>query len=91
MIPGVGAKLKNVKVDEKQFKKIEAIINSMTPEERSNPRIINLSRKKRIAMGSGTKVSDVNKLLKQYQEMKKLMKKMKGATGIPMPRFPFKF
>ncbi len=91
MIPGVGAQLKNVKVDEKQFKRIEAIINSMTPEERANPRIINLSRKKRIAMGSGTKVSDVNKLLKQYQEMKKMMRKLKGAAGLPMPRFPFKF
>ncbi len=91
MIPGIGPKLKNVKVDDRQFKKIEAIINSMTPEERSNPRIINLSRKKRIAAGSGTKVSDVNKLLKQYQEMKKMMRKLKGAAGLPMPKFPFKF
>ena len=91
MIPGVGAQLKNVKVDEKQFKRIEAIINSMTPEERSNPRIINMSRKKRIATGSGTKVSDVNKLLKQYQDMKKMMRKLKGGAGLPMPKFPFKF
>ncbi len=91
MIPGVGAQLKNVKVDEKQFKRIEAIINSMTPEERSNPRIINMSRKKRIAAGSGTKVSDVNKLLKQYQDMKKMMRKLKGGAGLPMPKFPFKF
>ncbi len=100
MIPGVGAQLKNIKVDEKQFKKIEAIINSMTPEERRNPKIINMSRKKRIARGSGTTVSDVNKVLKRYEEMKKLMKKLSKAGGMPampkiprmpgFPRFPFK-
>ncbi len=93
MIPGIGAQLKHIKVDEKQFKKIEAIINSMTPEERRNPRIINLSRKKRIARGSGTTVSDVNKVLKRYEEMKKIMKKLQKQMGIPMmpfPKFPFK-
>ncbi len=94
MIPGVGAQIKNVKVDEKQFKKIEAIINSMTPEERRNPKIINMSRKKRIARGSGTTVSDVNKVLKRYEEMKKLMRKLQRAGGMPampkMPRFPFR-
>ena len=89
MIPGIGAQLKNVKVDDKQFKRIEAIINSMTPEERQNPRIINMSRKKRIARGSGTSVSDVNKVLKRYEEMRKMMRKLKGAGGFPMPKFPF--
>ncbi|HIQ49204.1 MAG TPA: signal recognition particle protein [Aquifex aeolicus] len=96
MIPGVAPQLKHIKVDEKQFKKIEAIINSMTPEERRNPRIINMSRKKRIARGSGTTVSDVNKLLKRYEEMKKMMRKLQKAGGMPvipkmpkMPRFPF--
>ncbi len=91
MIPGIGAQIKNVKVDERQFKRIEAIINSMTPEERRNPRIINMSRKKRIAKGSGTSVSEVNKVLKRYEEMRKMMRKMKGMAGIPMPKFPFKF
>ncbi len=92
MIPGVGAQLKNLKIDESRFKKMEAIINSMTPEERKNPRIINMSRKRRIAKGSGTSVSDVNKLLKQYEEMKKMMKKLKKMSGMPrLPRLPFGF
>ncbi len=91
MIPGLGAQMKNIKVDERQFKRIEAIINSMTPEERKNPRIINMSRKKRIARGSGTSVSDVNKVLKRYEEMRKMMRKMKGMMGMPVPKFPFKF
>ncbi len=91
MIPGIGAQMKNIKVDEKQFKRIEAIINSMTPEERRNPRIINMSRKKRIAKGSGTSVSEVNKVLKRYEEMRKMMRKLKGMAGMPMPKFPFKF
>ena len=90
MIPGIGAQIRNIKVDESQFKKIEAIINSMTPEERKNPRIINMSRKKRIARGSGTTVSDVNKVLKRYEEMRKMMRKLKGMSGIPMPKFPFR-
>jgi len=93
MIPGVGNKIKDLKVDEKQLIKIEAIINSMTPEERRNPHIINGSRKRRIARGSGTTVMDVNKVLKQYKEMKKLMKKMKksGKMKLPMnlPKLPF--
>ena len=93
MIPGIGSKIKDLKVDEKQFVKIEAIINSMTPEERANPHIINGSRKRRIARGSGTTIMDVNKLLKQYKEMKKMMKKMKksGKMKLPfnMPNLPF--
>jgi signal recognition particle subunit SRP54 len=64
----------------------------MTPEERRNPNIINLSRKQRIARGSGTSVSDVNKLLKEYKQMKKILKQFKmPAKGGRMPRLPFKF
>lgn len=64
----------------------------MTKEERRNPKIINMSRKVRIAKGSGTSVGDVNKVLKEYEEMKKMIKRLKGMQGIPkLPRFPFKF
>ncbi|MEM6453998.1 MAG: signal recognition particle protein [Acidobacteriota bacterium] len=66
-------------VDEKEFRRIEAIINSMTPKERSHPQILNGKRKRRIARGSGTRVQDVNQLLKQYQMMKKMMKGMQGG------------
>ena len=90
MIPGVGSKIKDLKVDEKQFVKIEAIINSMTPEERAKPHIINGSRKKRIARGSGTTILDVNKVLKQYEEMKKMMKKMKKMSKGGGFNLPFK-
>lgn len=76
MIPGVGSALRNVDVDEKELVKIEAIINSMTPEERRKPQIINASRKRRIAMGSGTTVQDVNQLLRQFEEMQKLLKQL---------------
>ncbi len=76
MIPGVGSALRNVDIDEKELVKIEAIINSMTPEERRKPQIINASRKRRIAMGSGTTVQDVNRLLKQFEEMQKLLKQL---------------
>lgn len=95
MLPGVGKELKNVKVDEKQFKKIVAIIDSMTKQERKNPNIINMSRKQRIAKGSGTSISDVNKVLKQYQEMKKMMRKLKEMKkkipfgGLGLGGFPF--
>ena len=90
MIPGIGSKIKDLKVDEKQLVKIEAIINSMTPKERQNPHIINGSRKRRIAKGSGTTIMDVNKLLKQYKEMRKMMKKMKKSGKIKFPfNFPF--
>ncbi len=80
MIPGVGDKLKDVEVDERQFVRIEAMITSMTPAERSKPSIINPSRKRRIASGSGTKVEDVNKLLKQFDQMQKMMKKLGGKN-----------
>lgn len=82
MLPG--APKIDVDASEKELKKIEAIINSMTPEERRNPRILNASRKQRIAKGSGTTVQDVNKLLKSYEQMKELMKRFKhGKLRLP--------
>jgi signal recognition particle subunit SRP54 len=80
MLPGVGGKLKDVDVDERQFTRIEALITSMTPAERRKPSIINPSRKRRIAAGSGNKVEDVNRLLKQFEQMQKMMKQMGGAA-----------
>lgn len=89
MIPGIG-KLKNISIDEKEFIKVEAIINSMTKEERRDHNLINGSRRRRIAAGSGTTVTDVNRVLKQYIEMKRMLKMFKGKKGIKMPRvFPF--
>jgi signal recognition particle subunit SRP54 len=76
MIPGAGKALRGVDVDDKSFVKIEAMILSMTPEEREKPHIINGSRRKRIAGGSGTTVQDVNRLLKQFAEMQKMMKRL---------------
>ncbi|MDZ7672637.1 MAG: signal recognition particle protein [Halanaerobiales bacterium] len=83
MIPGMsGAKqLKNLQVDEKQLDHIEAIINSMTKEEKVDPKVINGSRRKRIAKGSGTSIQEVNRLLKQYRETKKMIKKFNGSKG----------
>ena len=84
MIPGAGKALKNVDIDDDAFKGIEAIIHSMTPAERSTPSIINGSRKKRIAKGSGTEVQQVNQLLKQFDQMSKMMKMMQGGGGRKM-------
>lgn len=81
MIPGMGKALKNIDIDDDAFKGIEAIIRSMTPEERENPIILNGSRRKRIALGSGTTVQDVNKLIKQFDDTKKMMKMVTGAKG----------
>ncbi|HHJ52626.1 MAG TPA: signal recognition particle protein, partial [Caldithrix abyssi] len=89
MIPGVGKQLRNAKVDERGLIRTEAIINSMTREERRNPRILNGSRRKRIAMGSGTRVQDVNQLMNQFQQMKKMMKQMKGKSFRGMGGLPF--
>ena len=80
MLPGVGDKLKDVDVDDRQLNRIEAIITSMTPAERAKPSIVNPSRKKRIAAGSGNTVADVNRLLKQFEEMQKMMKQL-GVMG----------
>ena len=88
MIPGAGS-LKDVQVDEKQMKRIEAIILSMTKKERTYPDIINGSRRKRIANGSGTTVEDVNKLLKQFDQMKKMMKQLTGGKRKGKMRLPF--
>ncbi|NNF57140.1 MAG: signal recognition particle protein [Rhodothermaceae bacterium] len=81
MIPGVGKAVKDLDVRDDAFKHIEAIIQSMTPEERQNPKIINGSRRQRIARGAGLKVQDVNQLLKQFREMKKMMKTMTKLSG----------
>ena len=88
MIPGVGRQIKDLDIDDNAFKGIEAIINSMTPEERSNPALLNGSRRKRIAAGSGTTVPDVNKLLKQFDQTRKMMKMMttKGGKAALMRR-----
>ena len=89
MLPGNMGGGMMAKVDpreaEKGFVRIEAIINSMTPEERRKPKVINASRKRRIAKGSGTEVMDVNRLLRQFQEMQRMMKKIKksGMRGLP--------
>jgi len=81
MIPGVGKAMKNLDIDDDAFKSIEAIIYSMTPEERSNPKILNGSRRRRIAQGSGTSVQEVNNLVKQFGETKKMMKSLqKGGN-----------
>jgi len=82
MLPGIGKKIKEMPFDEKELVKMEAIINSMTRQERPNPRIINASRKRRIARGSGTTVQDVNRLLKSYEEMRKLLRKARGPRGL---------
>ncbi len=76
MIPGFSSIQKNVQIDEKAFSRVEAIINSMTREERRNPKILNASRKRRIARGSGTSIQEVNKLVKQFEEMQRMIKKM---------------
>ena len=93
MIPGMGKlkQMKNLDVDEKEFVKIEAIINSMTPRERQQHSIINGSRRKRIAKGSGTRVQDVNRLLKNYTQLLKMLKKLSkgGMNGIPKGMMPF--
>ena len=81
MIPGVGKAIKNVDIDNDSFKHIEAIIQSMTPAERRNPTILNTSRKKRIEKGSGTDVQQINQLLKQFEQMAKMMKMMQGGGG----------
>jgi signal recognition particle subunit SRP54 len=89
MIPGVGRQIKNAQVDERGLVRVEAIINSMTKEERHNPKILNGSRRKRIAMGSGTRVQDVNQLMSQFQQMKKMMKQMKGKSFKGFGGMPF--
>ena len=94
MIPGLGGRVRDLSVDERELRRIEAIIQSMTPEERRHPEIINASRRRRIARGSGTRVQDVNRLLKQFAETQRLMKQVTGAARkgrrglghLPFPR-----
>ena len=81
MIPGMGKALRNMDMDDDAFKGIEAIIRSMTPQERKDPKLLNGSRRKRIANGSGSNVQEVNKLIKQFSETRKMMKKMKNGKG----------
>ena len=98
MLPGMGLTT-DLEIDDNIFKGIEAIIYSMTPEERGNPAIINPSRKRRIAKGAGVNIAEVNKLMKQYEQSKKMMKQMSGMMGgkgkkkgkFSMPKLPFGF
>ncbi|PXX22959.1 signal recognition particle protein [Hoylesella shahii] len=84
MIPGVGKAIKDVDIDDNAFKGIEAIIKSMTPKERTNPEILNNSRRQRIAKGSGTNIQEVNKLIKQFDQTRKMMKMMTGSNMAKM-------
>ena len=83
MIPGVGKAIKDVDIDNNSFKSVEAIIQSMTPFEREHPEVMNQSRKMRIAKGSGTNIQEVNRLVKQFDDMRKVMKKMNDLKGNP--------
>ena len=84
MIPGAGKMMKDVDIDDDAFKHIEAIIQSMTPEERAKPTLLNNSRKKRIGSGSGTSIQQINQLMKQFNQMSKMMKMMQGGGGRKM-------
>ena len=84
MIPGAGKAMKDVDIDDDAFKGVEAIIHSMTPLERTIPSTINVSRKKRIAKGAGTSITEVNQLMKQFDQMSKMMKMMQGGGGKKM-------
>ena len=89
MIPGLSKALpKDVNIDERDVSKIEAIICSMTRRERERPEILNGSRRKRIAVGSGTQVADVNRLVKQFEQSRQMMKQLGGMKKGRMPRLP---
>lgn len=95
MIPGVGKALRDVDIDDNAFKSLEAMIQSMTPKERQNPELLNTSRRMRIAKGSGTSIQEVNRFIKQFDQMRKMMKMMSGnkmsalMKGMPgMPGMP---
>ena len=99
MLPGVGSKLKDVEIDENAFKKPEAIVRSMTPQERRHPDILNASRRKRIAAGAGVTVQEVNALMRQFDQMRQMVKQMMGnkkgamrrmAAGMNRPALPLK-
>ena len=78
MIPGVGKQIKDLDIDDNAFKSVEAMISSMTPYEREHPECINMSRKMRIAKGSGNTIDEVNRVTKQFEQMRKMMKMMSG-------------
>jgi signal recognition particle subunit SRP54 len=82
MIPGMGKAMKDVEIPDDAFKGVEAIIRSMTPTERTTPTLLNNSRKIRIANGSGTSVQEVNKLIKQFEDMRKMMKMMSNPRNL---------
>jgi signal recognition particle subunit SRP54 len=82
MLPGMGNAVKDADIDEKSFKHVEAIIQSMTPKERSHPELLNGSRKKRLADGSGTSIQEVNRLIKQFEDMHKMMKLMNNKNAM---------
>ena len=84
MIPGAGKMMGDIDMDEDSFKYIEVIIGSMTPKERSQPAILNNSRKNRIAKGAGRDINEVNQLIKQFNQMNKMMKMMQGGKGKQM-------
>lgn len=90
MIPGMGKAMKDIDIDEGAFKRIEAMIYSMTPEERSNPDLLNGSRRNRIAKGSGNDIKEVNQFIKQFDEMKKMMKRMSTLPAGGKMNIPFK-
>ncbi len=81
MIPGMGKAMKNLDIDDDSFKEIEAIIYSMTPTEREDPKVINGSRRRRIAAGSGSDIQEVNRLIKQFEETRKMMQMMTKGGG----------
>lgn len=78
MIPGVGKAIKDIDIDDNAFNGIEAIIRSMTPQERTHPEVLNVSRRQRIAKGSGTSIQEVNRLIKQFDQTRKMMKMVTG-------------
>jgi signal recognition particle subunit SRP54 len=88
MMPGMGKMkdMKNLKVDEKQISRVEAIVKSMTKDEKRKPEILNHSRRKRIATGSGTSVAEVNRLIKQFDDMRKMMKQFSSMMGPKGPK-----
>ena len=95
MIPGMGGKLNGIEIDEKAMGRTKAIIQAMTPKERANPDILNASRRRRIARGSGTTIQDVNRLMNQFDASRKMMKQMTGGAFKKGKKrrggFPFKF
>ncbi|MEY3717550.1 MAG: hypothetical protein RL285_1425 [Bacteroidota bacterium] len=88
MLPGVGSQIKDLDIDDNAFKGIESMIQSMTPQERSKPEILNASRKQRIVRGSGRNIQELNKLLTQFEQMRKMMKMMNNSKGGRMPSLP---